>query len=46
LKANERDWRFVDHYCNPGPIQYSDRGADDTTDTLEECYKTETDIAD
>lgn len=20
LKANERDWRFVDHYCNPGPI--------------------------
>jgi 6-phosphofructokinase len=20
LKANERAWRFVDHYCNPGPI--------------------------
>jgi len=20
LKENEREWRFVDHYCNPGPI--------------------------
>lgn len=20
FKANERDWKFVDHYCNPGPV--------------------------
>jgi len=46
LKANERSWRFVDHYVNPGPVQYADFGKDDSNDTLEELYKTETDIAD
>ena len=20
FKANERAWRFIDHYCNPGPV--------------------------
>ena len=44
LKANERTWRYVDHYCNPGPIQYNDYGADQTSDTLQELYKVETDI--
>lgn len=46
LKANERSWRFVDHYVNPGPVQYTDFGKDCVNETLEECYKTETDIAD
>ena len=27
FKAKERLWRFKDHYCNPGPIQYLDEGA-------------------
>jgi 6-phosphofructokinase 1 len=45
-KANERAWKFIDHYCNPGPVQYMDQGCNDTTDTLEELYKTETDVAD
>jgi hypothetical protein len=27
FKAKERLWRFEDHYCNPGPIQYIDAGA-------------------
>jgi len=46
LKANERNWRFVDHYCNPGPIQYADFGKDSVSMTLEANYKVETDIAD
>lgn len=46
LKANERAWRFVDHYCNPGPVQYSDFGHDSISDTLRELYKVETDITD
>ena len=46
LKANERAWRFVDHYCNPGPIQYMDKGAGSVSDTIEALYKVETDIAD
>ena len=46
LKANERAWRFVDHYCNPGPIQYTDMGHDSISDTLRELYKVETDITD
>lgn len=46
LKANERAWRFVDHYCNPGPVQYTDFGHDSISDTLRELYKVETDITD
>ena len=46
LKANERAWRFVDHYCNPGPVQYSDFGHDSISDTLRELYGVETDITD
>ena len=38
FKANERQWRKVDHYCNPGPIQYSDLGCDSTTRTLQALY--------
>jgi hypothetical protein len=46
LKANERAWRFVDHYCNPGPIQYMDKGASSISDTVESLFKVETDVTD
>lgn len=46
VKANEHAWRFVDHYSNPGPIQYSGFGADSTSKTVEELFTSETDIAD
>lgn len=37
-KAKERDWKFVDHYSNPGPIQYMDEGASSISDTIEALY--------
>lgn len=46
LKAEERAWRHVDHYCNPGPIQYIDEGAESLSTTIEALYGMETDIAD
>jgi len=46
FKANERTWRVVDHYANPGPIQYMDEGAEKPTDTIEALYKAESEIAD
>lgn len=45
FKANERNWRFIDHYCNPGPIQYSDKGAFSVSDTIKTLYEVETDIS-
>ena len=45
LKAEERAWRLVDHYCNPGPIQYIDEGAESISKTIEALYGMETDIA-
>lgn len=41
LKANEREWRSVDHYSNPGPIQYADFGDDARTDTMKLMYNVE-----
>ena len=37
---------MVDHYCNPGPIQYMDMGANSVTDTVNSLFLVETDIAD
>ena len=34
LKQHEDSWRMVDHYCNPGPIQYDDVGKDSRMETL------------
>ena len=33
-KAVETAWRQVDHYTNPGPIQYAETGADTRTESL------------
>ena len=38
LKANELNWRFIDHYCNPGPIQFKDFGKESVTETLRALY--------
>ena len=46
LKSNERAWRFVDHYCNPGPVQYMDMGSASVSDTVEALYRRETEITD
>jgi hypothetical protein len=46
LKANEPSWRFIDHYCNPGPVQYQDFGKDSITTTMQSLYQVETDISD
>lgn len=37
---------MVDHYCNPGPIQFTDEGADSVSDIISTMYKVENDIAD
>lgn len=34
MKAVERSWRFVDHYSNPGPIQFFDQGKDSVNKTI------------
>lgn len=34
MKAIERSWRWIDHYSNPGPIQFFDAGKDELDFTL------------
>ena len=46
LKANEREWRYVDHYSNPGPIQYADKGFDARTDTIQLMHNADQGIKD
>ena len=46
FKAHERDWKFDDLYCNPGPIQYSDFGYDSVSETLGQLYHVETSVCD
>lgn len=46
FKAAERAWRFVDHYCNPGPIQFLDYGSDFIADTIRASYEGETEVSD
>mmetsp|Transcript_21842 Transcript_21842/g.16189 ORF Transcript_21842/g.16189 Transcript_21842/m.16189 type:complete len:330 (+) Transcript_21842:2604-3593(+) len=38
MKAIERGWRLVDHYSNPGPIQFQGYGSDDVALTLKYMY--------
>lgn len=37
---------MIDHYANPGPIQYVDQGANECTETIQALYTVETQIAD
>jgi hypothetical protein len=39
LEAQRKDWRLVDYYKNPGPIQYFGEMANITNLTLQENYK-------
>ena len=38
MKAVERAWRHIDHYSNPGPIQFFDVGKDDIAICLKSKY--------
>lgn len=42
FKVAERNWKYTDHYCNPGPIQYKDLNCNSVSDTIETCYMAET----
>lgn len=46
MKALERSWRLVDHYSNPGPIQFNDFGHDDVNMKLKSMYGFKTKISD
>ena len=45
MKAVERGWRYVDHYSNPGPIQFFDEGADKRDLTIDTIYGHKTQIS-
>jgi 6-phosphofructokinase 1 len=45
FKAHEKAWKFDDLYCNPGPIQYSDFGADSVSETVHQLYNGTTEIS-
>lgn len=45
MKAVERDWRWVDHYSNPGPLQFFDEGKDDRDLTLDTLFSHKTNIS-
>jgi len=46
MKAVERGWRYVDHYSNPGPIQFFDNGRDDRDLTIDTSFTHKTKITD
>lgn len=46
MKAVERAWRWVDHYSNPGPIQFYDLGRENTDFTLQSLFEHRTKITD
>lgn len=46
MKAVERGWRYIDHYSNPGPIQFFDVGKERTDFTLNSLYHHRTMITD
>lgn len=39
LRKHEPEWRFIDHYVNPGPIQYMDFGCEASSDTVRTQYQ-------
>lgn len=45
FKAHERDWKFDDRYCNPGPIQYADFGFDSVSETVQQLYQNEAEVS-
>lgn len=45
MKALERQWRLVDHYSNPGPIQFSGGLEKEVNMTLKSMYAQRTHIS-
>jgi hypothetical protein len=45
MKAVERGWRYVDHYSNPGPLQFFDVGAEDRDLTIDTLFSYKTKIS-
>jgi len=45
MKALERNWRMMDHYSNPGPIQFYAFGSDELSTTLKLMYSNYTRIS-
>lgn len=45
MKAVERGWRFIDHYSNPGPIQFFDHGKDSRDLTIDTTFEHKTKIS-
>jgi hypothetical protein len=45
MKAVERGWRQIDHYSNPGPIQFWDKGSDKRDITLDSTFSHKTSIS-
>jgi len=39
MKAIERSWRWIDHYSNPGPIQFFDEGKHSLDFTLQSLFE-------
>lgn len=46
MKAVERGWRYIDHYSNPGPIQFFDYGKDTRDLTIDSTFENKTKITD
>jgi hypothetical protein len=44
VKVQQDEWRTVDHYTNPGPIQFFDEGQFDTNKTLESSISNYNDL--
>ena len=44
MKAVERGWKQIDHYSNPGPIQFWDKGNVTRDITLDSTYSHKTSI--
>jgi hypothetical protein len=44
MKTVERSWKMIDHYSNPGPIQFHDEGKDRLDFTLQAAFNHRTKI--
>ena len=45
MKAVERGWRQIDHYSNPGPIYFWDKGNEKRVLTLDSTFTNKTSIS-